>query len=87
MSQEREKQSLENRSFLHDLATPLTVMRILTKRLRALKQESAKATDSGTDPAHEAELLRRLEESLEKVEALHAQFKAVLHERESKEAA
>ncbi len=68
---ERQDELSEDRKFLHDLATPLSVIRLTMRRL--LKSD---------DSQREA-LFAKILESLEKVEKLHAEQKERLHKREA----
>lgn len=70
----------EDRKFLHDLATPLTVLRMVVTTLT--KELSGEKPSRGT--AGHVELLKKAIGALEKAEALHADQKSKIHEREQK---
>ena len=71
----QEEQNLENRKFLHDLATPLTVAKQSIKRtlaeLRELQPEGSK----------QIERLQKTFEAIEQMEKLHSDFKMIIEAR------
>lgn len=75
----KRRRNLEDRIFLHDIATPLTIVRLTTKRIHAILDGTA----AERDKPRGLELLKRLEDALEKMENIHADFKSAVHQRES----
>lgn len=73
---ENKSDPADEKKFLHDLATPMTIIRLQTKRL--LKMNSEK-------PHQEVEtkLLEKILEALEKMEELHANHKSALAEKQA----
>ncbi|MEN9722963.1 MAG: hypothetical protein RJB38_949 [Pseudomonadota bacterium] len=72
-----------HRRFLHDLATPMAVMKILSKKLLS----ELEASGSGADFSKQIERARKICEQVDKMEALHADQKAFLSELERRKAA
>ncbi len=67
----------QNREFLHDIATPMTIMRLSLKRLEIILE----AATTPEDIQKKQEIFKRFSGALEKLEELHANFKVVLHNR------
>lgn len=67
----------ENRAFLHDLATPITFLRLQIKRLIKTADGKAPALSHEDYEMH----LKKMLNSIEKMENLHADQKAKIHKR------
>lgn len=67
----------QGRQFLHDLANPLTVALLLSKKLDQLNEQGI--LQLGKD---DIKKLKRILTSLEKMELIHADFKFVLAQEE-----
>ncbi len=61
----------EDRKFLHDLATPLTVVKTLVKR----QVTELEGPASGVDPAKQLDRLKKVLEAIKQMEELHASHK------------
>jgi aryl carrier-like protein len=73
----------ENRGFLHDIASPMTILGLVLKKLAAPLAAEAKPEDL----EHQEQLRARALASVKKMEELHANFKQVLAAREHEDAA
>ncbi len=69
----------QDRKFLHDLATPLFVVRNMIKR--TIDEITGKKPNQG--PEKQMERLEAALKAVEKMEALHAEQKSAIHSRES----
>ncbi len=81
MSDDKKSHNKQNREFLHDIATPMTILRLSLKRLSAIQDGTAPAEDIAKQP----EIFKRAMTAMQKLEDLHANFKLVLHARETEE--
>ncbi len=73
-----DKYQMENRKFLHDMATPVSILRLLIKRLTAAQE----GTGPEADKERIKEFLQRAAAAIDSIETLHADFKSALAERE-----
>lgn len=68
---------LEDRKFLHDLATPLTILKLCIKRfVSTLDSEKI-------EPKTQRILLEQIHAAIEKMEQLHAAQRSRIHDRSS----
>lgn len=71
----------EDRKFLHDMASPITIMRLSLTRLQGLIKDNPAISTS----SKELEYIQRTLSALQGIEDLHADFKSKISERESLE--
>jgi predicted component of type VI protein secretion system len=65
-----EKRNKENRTFLHDFANPMSKLALILRGL------------GDAEPAKLARMLEQAQKSMEEMETIHADFKAILSQRE-----
>lgn len=69
----------ENRKFLHDIATPISILKLLLKKMAAIADGTCSDEDKGRLP----ELTERAKKNLETLENIHADFKSQLTLRDA----
>jgi hypothetical protein len=67
-----------SRKFLHDLATPLTIVKHMIKKFK-----EALASDQPLDKKASLERMEKALKAVEQMEHLHAEHKSEIHKRES----
>jgi len=75
-SSERHQQ---NKTFLHDIATPMSILGLVIKRMINSYPENATEDEKATF----AEIAKKAQAALLKMQEIHAEFKVVLSKRES----
>jgi hypothetical protein len=72
----------DDRKFLHDLASPLTILKIVLKNLADLQAQSGPKMDK----KKMAQLIQKAAEAAQKIEQLHEDHRINLASRESRAA-
>ena len=67
----------DQRKFLHDFATPLSILKLHTRRLIKM----ATLTPDDPNSKMQMKLLTQMTKALESMEELHAEFKSKIHEK------
>ena len=70
-------QYMEDRTFLHDLASPLSILRLNLRRVIAVAENKSEPLP----PEKQARLLQQMMEAIKKMEALHADHKERVEKR------
>ena len=73
---DRNQECLEDRKFLHDLATPLTILKLRLKKL-----QSTFTSDDASKSMVE-DMFKQMYGAIEKIERLHAEQKEKIHKRQ-----
>ncbi len=77
----KRKRNLEDRSFLHALATPMAILKYSISKLEAESVVAGQARDSEAVLKYEL-MLSRVKDALAKMERIHGDFKMVVYDRE-----
>lgn len=75
----KEIQNQEDRTFLHEIATPLTVIKLHSKRMLQYWESKKDHPDSGS----QIKALGQMISAIQKIEDLHADQKSKIHLREA----
>lgn len=73
-------QEQEDRKFLHDLATPLTILKFRLKKLLMIVDSK----DEAVNLEAQKESLNQMLRAVDTIEALHAEHKIRIHNRQSR---
>ena len=78
-----DKHEFENRRFLHDMATPISVLALLVKRISAIVEGKVPEEEQKRLP----EFLAKAKQTLESLQHVHAEFKLAIYTRNSENSA
>lgn len=82
---EKLSRNKQDRVFLHDIATPLTILKLsISKLSQTLASPDCKLT--AEERANTDKLIQRALNSVKKIEELHANHRALISVRESEDA-